>query len=223
MPDNSLIFIGKITRPHGIHGELCAQYYAESYEYFKKNQVLLKIGKLPAKPCIVRSYREQGNILILKIEGIHSRTEAELYRNYDLVIEENILTDKDLQTLEENEEAQATPYLHQIIGCTAFVGTKPLGIIDEISFPAGQEIWFIHKENQEILFPAVSDFIDRYDLKNQAVYLNPPAGLIDIYLEEAEKKSKQEKTSSAKNTQQSSSKKSTKKPVNSSAKKPLQS
>jgi 16S rRNA processing protein RimM len=223
MPDNSLIFIGKITRPHGIRGELCAQYYAESYEYFKNNQVFLKRGKLPAKPCIIQSYREQGNILILKIEGIQSRTEAELYRNYDLVIEENVLTDKDLQALEENEETEITPYLHQIIGCTAFVGTEPIGIIDEISFPAGQEIWFIHKENQEILFPAVSDFIDRYDLENQAVYLNPPAGLLEIYLEEAEKNSKQEKTSPAKNTPKSSHKKNLKNPANSSAKKPLQS
>lgn len=223
MPGNSLIFIGKITRPHGIHGELCAQYYAESYEYFKNNQVFLKIGKLPAKPCIIRSYKEQGNILILKIEGINSRTEAELYRNYELVIEENVLTDKDLQALEENEEAEITPYLHQIIGCTAFVGTEPLGIIDEISFPAGQEIWFIHKENQEILFPAVSDFIEQYDLKNQAVYLNPPAGLLEIYLEEAEKKSKQEKTSSVKNSPKSPHKKSIKMPANSSTKPPLQS
>lgn len=185
MPANSLIFIGKITRPHGITGELCAQYYAESYEYFKKNQVLMKIGKLPAKPCLVRSYKEQGNILILKIEGINSRTEAELYRNYDLVIEEKALTDNDLQVMNENEE-EITPYLHQIIGCTAFVGTDPIGIIDEISFPAGQEIWFIHKGKQEILFPAVSDFIERYDLENQAVYLNPPAGLLEIYTENSD-------------------------------------
>lgn len=209
MPANSLIFIGKITRPHGISGELCAQYYAESYEYLKKNQVLLKAGKLPAKPCNIKSCKEQGNILILKIEGINSRTEAELYRNYDLVINENALTHNDLQALNENEETENAPYLHQIIGCTAFVGTEPIGIIDEISFPAGQEIWFIHKEKQEILFPAVSAFIDRYDLENQAVYLNPPAGLLEIYLEESEKnakndeKTEKEKSSSAnKNTAQ---------------------
>lgn len=218
MPESSLIFIGKITRPHGISGELCAQYYAESYEYFKKNQVFLKRGKLPPRSCIVRSYKEQGNILILKIEGINSRTEAELYRNYDLVIEESVLTNKDLQALDENAEAESAPYLHQIIGCTAFVETEPLGIIDKISFPAGQEIWFIHKEKQEILFPAVSEFIDHYDLANKAVYLNPPAGLIEIYLEENTDTSKQEKTPSAKKNTHSSRKKRTKNPANPSSK-----
>lgn len=65
--DRSLIVIGKITRPHGIRGELCVQYYAESYDYFDKNQVLLKIGKIPPKACVIKTYKEQGNMLILKI------------------------------------------------------------------------------------------------------------------------------------------------------------
>lgn len=223
MPANSLIFIGKITRPHGISGELCAQYYAESYEYLKKNQVFLKIGKLPAKPCLVRSYKERGNILILKIEGINSRTEAELYRNYDLVIDESVLTSNDLQAIDESEDTEISPYLHQIIGCTAFVKEEPIGIIDEISFPAGQEIWFIHKGKQEILFPAVSDFIDRYDLENQAVYLNPPAGLLEIYTEnsdeetdtEASEKSNSSKTFTSQNHSRPARKKNTKRTANS--------
>ena len=185
--DRSLIVIGKITRPHGIRGELCVQYYAESYDYFDKNQVLLKIGKIPPKACVIKTYKEQGNMLILKIEGINSRTDAESYRNYELVITEQSLTDADLQALNEQEETETAPYLHQIIGCTAFVGNTPLGIIDEISFPAGQEIWFIHHEEQEILFPAVSNFIERYELENNAVYLCPPPGLLEIYLEQPDK------------------------------------
>lgn len=92
-----------------------------------------------------------------------------------------------MQALNEQEETETAPYLHQIIGCTAFVGNTPLGIIDEISFPAGQEIWFIHHEEQEILFPAVSNFIERYDLENNAVYLCPPPGLLEIYLEQPDK------------------------------------
>ncbi len=186
--DTSLVFIGKITRPHGIRGEVCAQYYAESYDYFKKNQVFLKAGKLPPKPCTVKNFKEQGNLLILKIEGINSRTDAELYRNYDLVIEESVLTDSDLDAMNagmQDEDAKQegyAPYLHHIVGSTAFVGSNDIGTIDEIAFPAGQEIWFIRKDGQEILFPAVSEFIERYDLGNKAVYLCPPEGLLEIYL-----------------------------------------
>lgn len=184
--ETSFVFIGKITRPHGIRGEVCVQYYAESFEYFRKNQVFLKAGKLPPKPCTVKSYKEQGNLLILKIEGINSRTEAELYRNYDLVIDENVLTEDDLQAMNEDGDREFAPYLHHIIGCTAFVGSQHIGIIDEISFPAGQEIWFIRKDEQEILFPAVSQFIERYDLDNKAVYLCPPEGLLEIYLDNSD-------------------------------------
>lgn len=179
--DNSFVFIGKLTRPHGISGEICAQYFAESFDYLKKSQILLKAGKLDPKPCKVISFKEQGNIIILKIQGINNRTEAELYRNYDIVIDEKLLTQEDVDAMEEEESA---PYLHHIIGATAFHGSKKLGKIEEISFPAGQEIWFIRNGTNEILYPAVSQFIDHYDLDHNAVYLNPPAGLLDIYLNE---------------------------------------
>lgn len=180
---NSFVFIGKITRPHGIRGEVCVQYYATSYSYLDNNQIMLKAGKSEPKPCTVKSYKEQGNLLILKIQGINSRTEAELYRNYDLVIDESILTESDMEAMRDEEET--APYLHHLLGCRAFADNEYIGIIDEISFPAGQEIWFIRKDEQEILFPAVSEFIDRYDMANKTVYLNPPDGLIDIYLSDA--------------------------------------
>lgn len=185
--DNSFVFIGKLTRPHGIHGEICAQYFAESFDYLKKNQILLKAGKLPPKPCVVKSFKEQGNILILKIQDINTRTEAELYRNYDIVIDEKLLSQKDKNTMDTNTDDEDAPYLHHLIGATAFYHTTNLGKIEEIAFPAGQEIWFIRNGSTEILYPAVSQFIDYYDLDNNAVYLNPPDGLLEIYLNEDEK------------------------------------
>ncbi len=182
--NNSFVFIGKLTRPHGIHGEICAQYFAESFDYLKKNQILLKAGKLPPKPCEVKSFKEQGNILILKIQDINTRTEAELYRNYDIVIDEKLLTKNDKAALDDNDNYEDAPYLHHLLGATAFYNSQDLGKIEEIAFPAGQEIWFIRKGKTEILYPAVSQFIDHYDLDNNAVYLNPPAGLLEIYLDE---------------------------------------
>ncbi len=185
--NNSFVFIGKLTRPHGIHGEICAQYFAESFDYLKKNQILLKAGKLDPQPCEVKSFKEQGNILILKIQGINTRTEAERYRNYDIVIDEKLLSQEDKDTINNDEDDGEAPYLHHLIGATAFYHSQHLGKIEEIAFPAGQEIWFIRNGTTEILYPAVSQFIDHYDLKNNAVYLNPPEGLLEIYLNNDEK------------------------------------
>ena len=135
----------------------------------------------------MKSFKEQGNILILKIQDINTRTEAELYRNYDIVIDEKLLSQKDKNTMDTNTDDEDAPYLHHLIGATAFYHTTNLGKIKEIAFPAGQEIWFIRNGSTEILYPAVSQFIDYYDLDNNAVYLNPPDGLLEIYLNEDEK------------------------------------
>ncbi len=231
----SFVIVGRITRPHGIRGEVCAQYYAESFSYFEEGQIFLKTEKSEAKTVAITSWRAQGNLLILKIKGVNTRTEAEFLRNYDLVIDETLLAyeseqgelDGDFQedglislddvSLDDLEASEQAPFLYHIIGSKAILhsGAKngaedsqndasvtvdyeeELGIIEEISFPAGQELWTIKsRDGKEILFPAVSEFIEKYDLPNKKVYINPPEGLVDLYL--AEQSEKEPKSSSHK-------------------------
>ena len=250
----SFITVGRITRPHGIRGDVCAQYYADSFSYLDNGQAFIKTEKSAPKPFSVSSWRMQGNILILKLKGVNSRTEAEFLRNYDIVIDENLLVydtppEKNSHgagnsnannddnaansgsantstnshdnadtyydgNLNDDFDDDDAPFLHHIIGAKAILpstthtnkttvnseesGTghsehsritmeEELGIIEEISFPAGQELWTIkNSKGQEILFPAVSEFIDHFDLDNNKVYINPPAGLIDIYLNDTQ-------------------------------------
>lgn len=201
----SFVTIGRITRPHGIRGDVCAQYYAESFSYLDNGQALIKTERSAPKPLSISSWRMQGEILVLKFKGVDTRTDAEFLRNYDIVINEDLLT---YDTLSENDDSENAdydgentydePFLHHILGAKAIVQKanqnnpaetieEELGIIEEITFPGGQELWTIKNDKgQEILFPAVSLFIDRYDLAHNKIYINPPEGLIELYLEEEE-------------------------------------
>lgn len=239
----SYVTIGRLTRPHGIRGEICAQYYAQSLQYLEKGQAFIKTEKSAPKPLTLTSYKEQGNILILKIKNVNSRTEAEFLRNFDIVIDDTLLAyeDSDMSCANENilrsqmedsnqsyplrelaeEESFVTsahmkntkndfeqaPFLYHLMGakaylCQKYIAENPffkntaqsneieepyLGLIEDIIFPADQEIWLIKTDkNEEILFPAVSQFLDRYDLsdlENVKVYLYPPSGLLEIYLQ----------------------------------------
>jgi len=256
MPEKiSFVTVGRITRPHGIRGQVCAQYYADSFSYLDKGQAFIKTEKSAPKPCLVSSWKMQNNTLILKLKGVDTRTDAEFLRNYDIVINASLLeqntshkknthenTSNDIGSVYDgaNDDDDA-PFLHHIIGAKAILQSKKhspeasiqkestqestqesaaqeptqekpaqesaaqeiptqesvtseipiseelIGIIEEIIFPAGQELWVIkNNKGQEILFPAVSDFIDHYDLANNKVYINPPAGLLDIYLSDAQ-------------------------------------
>ncbi len=209
LPPRSFIIVGKITKPHGIKGEVFAKYYAESLKYIENNQLYLKTEKSEAKQIFISSVKERGELVILKIKNVDTRNDAEFLRNYDLVIDEELLDYNEY----ESQDEQA-PYLHHIIGIKAYIKNKmennsdlilndlvlnnenenkkdlnqiysiELGIIEDIIFPAGQEIWLIKTpDGKEILFPAVSDFVYGFDLENEKIYLDPPEGLIELYLE----------------------------------------
>lgn len=194
MSSQSLVVLGRLTRPHGIRGEMCAAYYAESFDYLKKPYILLRAGKSIPRECVIKSWRPKGNDLILKIEGVDTRNDSELLRNHEIVMDEKYLTPSTFESLSQaadtsTEQKKLThgqePYLRHILGALAFLADgKNLGVIKDIIFPAGQEIWVIeHDSGAEILFPAVSSFVERYDLEHGKIYLNPPEGLVDLYLE----------------------------------------
>jgi 16S rRNA processing protein RimM len=53
-----------------------------------------------------------------------------------------------------------------------------------VEFPGGQEIWAIHTDGgREILFPVVEDFVLSVNLEEGRAVIDPPPGLLEIYLE----------------------------------------
>ncbi len=203
----SFVTIGKITKPHGIKGDVTADYYADSLEYLENDMIFIKTEKSEPKKVQITSWKERGNQVLLKLKEVSSRTDAEFLRNYDLVIDADLLcypnedSSKDPEIVFDNQD----PYLHHLLGARVFIRTtieddlgnfseQEIGLIEEITFPAGQELWaIINKEQKEILFPAVPEFVDHYDLANNKVYINPPDGLLDIYLKPTEPKPKKSK------------------------------
>lgn len=60
---------------------------------------------------------------------------------------------------------------------------RDLGRIVSAGAPAGQVLWTISGKNgQEILFPAVEEFIVAIDLEAGTARIAPPPGLLDLYL-----------------------------------------
>ncbi len=92
-----------------------------------------------------------------------------------------IYVDRDDLPLLSDDEA----YLHDIIGMTIVdhSSDKVLGILDAVQFPSEQMLWSICTEDgQEILLPAVEEFIVSFDMEERCIYVSPPEGLLDLYL-----------------------------------------
>jgi 16S rRNA processing protein RimM len=76
-------------------------------------------------------------------------------------------------------------YLHQLPGLEVVLheNGRSIGHIDHVEFAGGQEIWAIRTAgDREILFPAVASFVSSVDLEKGRVIIDPPPGLLEIYV-----------------------------------------
>ena len=90
-----------------------------------------------------------------------------------------LVREEDLPELSEGEH-----YLYEMMGCRVVLedGTE-VGVLEQFFESAKQEVWvIINEQKQEILLPAVPEFILDIDLDTETITIAPPEGLLDIYL-----------------------------------------
>ena len=121
---------------------------------------------------------------LLLLEGVADRTAAEALRGCKLFVRREDLPEPD------DDEV----YLEDLLDCDVVLpdGAR-IGRLDHFEYPAGLEMWVIMTDDdKEVLFPARPEFIVGFDLEIPAVVIDPPEGLLDIYLAESKAESKPE-------------------------------
>ena len=175
MAASSLVVLGRLMKPHGIKGAIRVEYYAESPELLEK-PLMLRAGRFAPRPVRIKEWSLWKDQLILTIDGIEDRTQAEQMRGQELLIDASFLPEAD------DDE----PYLRDLLGLTVKLENgKVVGELEDIDFPAGQEMWVIRAPEAdggyEILLPAVPEFVLDIDLSAEVVTIAPPEGLLELY------------------------------------------
>lgn len=179
---DELISLGRLARAHGIKGEIRVEYDAESPELLQL-PLFLRAGNTAPRPVTVEGFRFWKDQLIVRLEGVNDRSAAEMMRGYELLIREADLPEPDPDE----------PYLRDIIGLDIVLNSngQHLGVLEDVFFPADQEIWVIRADTSpdagdgvgghEIFFPAVPEFVTDIDLDAGIIRIAPPLGLLEIY------------------------------------------
>lgn len=175
MPASSLVVLGRLIRPHGVKGDIRVDYYADSADLLEK-PLMLRAGRFAPRPVRIRDWHLWKDQLILGIEGCNDRSAAEQLRGQELLIDASFLPEA-----EEDE-----PYLRDLIGLSVRLENgQVVGELEDVDFPAGQEMWIIRAPEEEggceILFPAVPEFVLDIDLTAGTATIAPPEGLLDLY------------------------------------------
>ena len=111
------IAIAKITRPHGIKGEVRATVLLDSPELFCR----VKSAYLEDRRVRISS-RRAGDAAIVRIENVLTRDDAELMRGKVLTVDR-----AEADALKENEY-----FVDDLVGLTFYAGERRIGVISEI-------------------------------------------------------------------------------------------
>lgn len=168
------LILGKILRPHGVRGELRMKIMTDYPERLINELKMVYIGadanQADAEAHTIKSARFHKDFLLLTLEGISDRNEAELLREQLVMVDiENAVP------LEEDEV-----YLYELIGLTVKTSDKKiLGTIQDVLETGANDVYVIRsREYGELLIPIHDETLLEIDVEGETVTVNLPEGLL---------------------------------------------
>ena len=165
------VLIGKITKPHGIRGEVKIYPYSGIPENFLHySRVLLAADDRAApKEYKVERARVQKNSVLVQLQGCHTRTQAETLVQQQVYVPEDDLP----------EPGPDEFYLRELEGLQMVTDTGTvIGTITGILTTGAQDIVRVEDGDREYMIPLVPEFL--LAITGDEVRVTLPPGLLDI-------------------------------------------
>lgn len=154
-----LFKIGQIVNTHGIKGEVKVYPLTDDVQKFKRLKTVL-VGGVEKNILGVKFQKDR---VILKIEGIDTMNDAEMYKQKYIEIPRE----------SEPELPPDTYYVSDLKECTVYdTEGKEIGkIFDVISTPNNDVYWI--KKPKEILIPVLRNIVLSVDMDEKKVVITP--------------------------------------------------
>ncbi len=160
--------VGKVRRPHGVHGEVVAEIYTDFPErLIPKKDVYL--GEKYIK-LVIASRRPHNEGLLLGFEGVTTPEQAGRFRNQVLSI----------AATEESGLPRGEYYFHELLDLQVVdEAGNPLGTLTEILETGANDVYVVtDAAGHEILLPAIPEVVLDVDLDAQKMKVHLLPGLI---------------------------------------------
>ncbi len=168
------LVVGRISRPHGVRGELAVDVRTDDPELRLAVGAVLATEPAAAGPLTVMRTRWHSGRLLVTFNGIQDRNGADDLRGVLLLVDSDRLED----TGDPDEFRD-----HQLIGLAVVApGGQHVGeVIDVLHH--GQDLLVVSgsgkRSGTEIMIPFVSAIVPEVDLAGGVVRIDPPPGLLD--------------------------------------------
>jgi len=162
------LVIGKLRKPHGVHGEIAMEILTDFPERIKTGSEVFMGNDY--KPLHIRNIRQHNQLLLISFEEYLDPEKASECRNQFISI----------PSTELPELPSGDFYHHQILGLQVYdEDGRLLGKIENILETGANDVFVIRlNEGDEILLPAIDSTIKRIDLERGELYVNILPGIL---------------------------------------------
>jgi len=169
----SLIAIGRLTKPHGLRGVLVFLPYVYDLELLpdlRQRHVFLQHGLASGHTHTIIEWRVTHKCVLIRLQGCQDLTTAETFREYEVLIPRSWFP-----SLPTGEY-----YWFEIEGLAVYSNDGHyLGTVVEIIYTGSNDVYVVCNGSQEMLIPALRDVVHTIDLEQGEIRLFTTAGLLD--------------------------------------------
>lgn len=166
-------FFGKITKTHGLKGEVTIKVDAANPSDFKNiNYVMMDVNG-DIVPFFIESSKMTGDKMFVRFQDVKTMEQAVSFLGMAVYLPNEMLPE-----LDDNDF-----YFKEIVGFK-LVDEKfgEVGVISDVLEYPTQAVIQVMKDGKEILIPIHDDIIRKVNKKSKVLNVNAPEGLIDMYL-----------------------------------------
>lgn len=173
MKKEDCYFLGKITRRHGLHGNVFLKLDTDQPEmYDKLDSIFVDINGLLVPFFIARQSWSKGETLIISFKN-----SSEALVN-QVVGKDVYLPLSTLPVLTGNKF-----YYHEVVGFEIREEDgKSCGIIESINDQTGQHYFLLNLADKQIVIPIIKDWILELNREEKFIKMALPEGLMDVFL-----------------------------------------
>jgi 16S rRNA processing protein RimM len=166
-----LIPLGRLVNTHGVRGELRLLPYAFPCHTLKKDiTVFLQNQHGQTQSYTVEGSRPRAPFMLVRLGGVDSLEQAQALREAIVAVEETFLP-----PLQEGEF-----YYYQVIGLQVrTVSGEEVGVIAQVFFSGGHDIWVVRQGKKEYLIPVTEEIVRIINIAGGYVTIEPLAGLLE--------------------------------------------
>jgi len=168
-----LIAIGRLTKPHGLRGELVFLPYVYDLELLPdlmQRHVFLQHGYAPVYTHTIIEWRVLHKRVLIRLQGCQDLATAEVFREYEVLIPRSWFP-----SLPAGEY-----YWFEIEGLAVYGNDGHyLGTVVEIIYTGSNDVYVVRNGTQETLIPALRDVVHTIDLEQGEIRLFTIAGLLN--------------------------------------------